>query len=98
MDRLEVLRAKLEREHNDRLKRDYQTLPHESASIKMGKKYAKVDIGGSGKYMVELATGMIFGIKGYGVIHRGHQYGTLETIEDYNWGGYTAIRRELVKT
>ena len=47
------------------------------AHIKPGRKYTKVDIGNSGRYMIENATGKIFGIKGYGVIHRGHYYGTL---------------------
>jgi hypothetical protein len=59
-----------------------------SVIVKPGKKYAKVDIGGGGRYMVEVSTGNIFGIKGYGVIHRGHFYGTLDTINEYNWGGY----------
>ena len=53
-----------------------------------GKKYAKIDIGTSGRYMVEISTGNIFGIKGYGVIHKGHFYGTLDTTADYFWGGY----------
>lgn len=56
--------------------------------IKNGKKFVKVDVGTSGKYMVEVETQNIFGIKGYGVVHRGHFYGTLETINDYNWGEY----------
>lgn len=57
-------------------------------SIKLGKKYAKVDIGTSGRYMVEVETGNIFGIKGYGQVHKGHFYGTLDTINEYFWGGY----------
>ena len=64
--------------------------PHYTGSIKMGRKYCNIDFGGSGKYMVELATGAIYGIKAYGVIHRGHQYGTLDTIKDWDWSGYTA--------
>jgi hypothetical protein len=36
-----------------------------------GKKYTKIDVGASGKYMVD-SEGNIFGIKAYGVIHRGH--------------------------
>lgn len=66
---------------------------HENAAktfIRPGKKYTKVDVGTSGKYMVDNATEEIFGIKAYGVIHRGHKYGTLDTIDDWNWGGYTA--------
>ena len=63
------------------------------ATIKPGKKYTKIDVGSSGKYMVVNDTGEIFGIKAYGVIHRGHRYGTLDTINNYYWGGYDAQRR-----
>ena len=61
-------------------------------TIRPGKKYTKVDVGSSGKYMVVNETGEIFGIKGYGVIHFGHFYGTLETIDDYFWGRYNAVK------
>jgi len=60
-------------------------------SIKIGKKFARVDVGSSGKYMVDLQTGEIFGIKAYGVVHRGHRFGTLDTIRDWYWGRYRAI-------
>jgi hypothetical protein len=62
-----------------------------------GKKYTKIDVGPScnwsGKYMVD-EDGNIYGIKAYGVIHRGHRYGTLDTIDDWYWGGYTATPRK----
>ncbi len=63
------------------------------AKVKPGKKYTKVDVGDSGKYMVVNDTGEIFGVKAYGVIHRGHRYGTLDTINEFYWGDYTAVRR-----
>ena len=72
--------------------------PHQ-VRVKMGRKYANIDLSGPswiGKYMVDLATGDIFGIKGYGVIHRGHHYGTLDTINDWNWSGYQAFRKAKV--
>ena len=59
------------------------------AKVKPGKKYTKIDVGTSGRYMVD-SLGNIYGCKAYGVIHRGHYYGTLDTINQYNWGGYTA--------
>jgi len=61
-------------------------------SVKMGVKFARVDVGPSGKYMVDLASGEIFGIKAYGVVHRGHRFGTLETIREWDWSGYRARR------
>lgn len=64
--------------------------------VHYGKKFIRVDVGDSGKYMVDIATQEIFGIKGYGVIHRGHRFGTLDTIADWQWGDYTAIRKAAV--
>lgn len=61
-----------------------------------GRKYTKVDIGSSGKYMVVNDTGEIFGIKAYGVIHRGHAYGTLDTIGEWDWRGYSAVRKPTI--
>ena len=82
--------------------------PH-AVKVKVGRKYANVDTGcrlmrfgdgerwtGSGKYMVVLDTGEIFGIKGYGVIHRGHYFGTLDTIADWNWSGYRAFKQQAL--
>lgn len=57
-----------------------------------GKKYTKVNVGGSGKYMVVNDTSEIFGIKAYGVIHRGHAFGTLDTLDDFDWAHYRAQR------
>lgn len=61
-------------------------------TIKPGNKYSKVDVGSSGKYMVD-KEGNIFGIKAYGQIHKGHHYGTLTTTNEWNWGGYTARKK-----
>ncbi len=105
--KLETFRALLEEQTRQRYaddwKRDqargmnYDLSVHERESIckiKLGRKYANVDVGSSGRYMVELATGAIYGIKGYGVINRGHYYGTLDTINNYDWRGYKAFKRE----
>ena len=58
-----------------------------------GKKYTKVNVGNSGRYMVENETGNIFGCKGYGVIHRGHFYGTVDTTQEYYWGEYYPVKK-----
>ncbi len=44
--------------------------------------------------MVVIETGDIFGIKAYGVIHRGHKYGNLDTITEWDWSNYNA--RKLI--
>jgi len=63
-----------------------------SASVKLkeGRKFTKIDVGGCGKYMVENSTGNVFGIHAYGQVHRGHQYGTLDTTDQFDWSGYQA--------
>ena len=71
---------------------DCQTnLVNAIAHYHIANKYTRVDIGDSGKYMIVNETGEIYGIKAYGVIHKGHFYGTINTINDYDWGLYTAI-------
>jgi len=85
-------KQQLERLHND----SFTYTGHEKnakVSIKEGKKYTKADVDNSGKYMID-REGNIFGIKAYGVIHRGHQFGTLDTINQYNWGGYQAYKKD----
>jgi len=65
--------------------------------VKPGKKYIKIDVGHSGKLMVVIETGEIFGIKGYGIINRHplHTYGTLETVNEWYWGEYKPFRIEV---
>ena len=80
----------LERLHDDGI--TYEG--HEKSAkvdVKEGNKYTKVNVGSSGKYMVD-REGNIFGIKAYGVIHKGHHYGTLNTVNNYYWGDYIAYK------
>ena len=48
------------------------------ATLRDGKKYVKLDVGSSGRFMIEKSTDLVFGIKAYGVIHRGHRFGTVK--------------------
>jgi hypothetical protein len=68
---------------------------HYRVKVTPGKVYVKVDFDGSGKYMVEIATGIIYGIKGYGKVHKGHRYGTLDTINQWHWGEYAGHRKQV---
>lgn len=68
-----------------------------TVKIHIAKKYTRVDVGRSGVYMVVNDTGEIFGIKGYGVIHRGHLFGTLDTIANFWWGTYRAIPLDVAR-
>jgi hypothetical protein len=67
------------------------------AHYHIAKKYTRVDIGTSGKYMVDNTTQEIFGIKAYGVIHKGHKFGILDTINDYFWGDYRPYKKEAIQ-
>lgn len=91
-EKLKALAAKLQEEQQARLVADdlacQANMDNAVTSIKPGKRYDRIDIGGSGRLMVVRATGDIFGIKGYGKIHKGHAYGTLDTIADWYWGNY----------
>jgi len=106
--KLERFRRMVEDEYNARLKKDWDkmskagTTPNvefpdtmkERVTAKPGKKYTKIDVRSSGKYMVNNSTGDIFGIKAYGVPHLGKRYGNLDTIDQYDWSGYEAHRVE----
>jgi len=95
-DRLEKLASIIEQQQIERLKQRnlacQANIDNCKVYIKPGKKYIKINVGTSGKYMVDM-QGNIWGIKAYGQIHKGHWYGTLETIDDYYWGEYTAIKK-----
>ena len=102
MDMQEKIKKFAELLHTDTVKfynKQYPDYPdnclerNTAVNVKPGRKYTKVDIGGSGKYMIVNETGEIFGIKGYGVIHWGHAYGTVDTIKKWFWGGYQATRK-----
>lgn len=58
---------------------------------KWGRKYVTIEICFCCRYMIEIATGEIFGIRGHGKVHRDYCFGTLDTIEDYWWGEYHAV-------
>jgi hypothetical protein len=66
-------------------------------SIGSGSKYYKVDMDRSGKYMVDIESGTIYGIKAYGVPNKIRNYGTLDTIDDWFWGDYHAIKSNTYK-
>jgi hypothetical protein len=103
-EQIEAFRALVERQHRERIAREYPGLDIAAADaaadaditrrsdyrvyVVPGRMYTKVDVGTSGKYMIEHATGAIFGIKAYGVVHKGHRYGTLDTIHEWDWSGY----------
>lgn len=96
--KLEAFRALVEVHQAERYKEQgFVHIDPPAVTIKPGRKYTKVDVGSSGKYMVEPEgdTAHIWGIKAYGVIHRGHYYGTLDTIDQYFWGEFRGFKRGM---
>ena len=49
-------------------------------------------------YFVEKDTGVIFGSKGWKAYNPNHEYGTLDTLDEYEWSGYYATRKDGGKT
>jgi len=92
-EKLEALRVLIDKEYNARLLQGYVNSKPEPITVKPGSKYIKIDVGRSGKYIVEVSTGIIYGIKAYGVIHRGYRFGNLDTINDWDWSGYRALKK-----
>lgn len=97
-EKIAALAAMIETQYREQFEKQYATLKEVATEyylaatvveVKPGKTYTKVNVGGSGKYMVDEA-GNVWGIKGYGQVHKGHWYGTLDTIQNYDWSGYTA--------
>jgi hypothetical protein len=54
-----------------------------------GAKYARLDIGGSGAFMVDLATGVVYNIMGYGKVDKKKVSGN---IYDPNFAGASLVR------
>jgi len=58
---------------------DYDSPPY-AKTAKDRRKYVALDDGDSGRYLLEKATGIVWGIKAYGVIHRGKRMGHIDAI------------------
>ncbi len=72
LDRIEQILSQWHEAHRQQFVRDGLTnsLPtfdtQEQKRGTVGAKYIRLDVGGSGAWMLEITTGVIFGIKGYG--------------------------------
>ena len=101
MKKFEKLVALVEKEQIQRLNESgcgcEANLIHTKVTIKAGRKYTKIDVGSSGKLMIDNVTEEIFGIKAYGQVHKGHKYGILDSINDWNWGDYSPSKKRGLK-
>ena len=100
-EKIEALRTLIEDQKVEKFYNEYHgtTLTPPQVRTVPGKKYVKIDVSPnsyghwSGCYMVEVETERVYGIKAYGVIHRGHYYGTLDNMLQMDWSGYRAFKK-----
>ena len=98
--KLEYFRITFERHNNERLARLYPDVLADKVGVEQGYKFDKVFVvhvtgaQGStqkmGRYMVESRTGAIYGIKSWTQVNKRRQYGTLDTIDQYDWSDFYA--------
>jgi hypothetical protein len=87
--KLETFRAKLESQ-------DAGCINHgDIVKIERGRKFDKVfihtNVQNLGRYMVDRNSWVIYGIKSWAQINERRTYGTLDTIDQYDWSPYYAV-------
>ena len=98
--KLEHFRTTFERQNNERRARLYPDAPPDKVGVEQGYKFDKVFVvhvtgaqGNTqemGRYMVESRTGAIYGTKSWTQVNKRRQYGTLDTIDQYDWSDFYA--------
>lgn len=91
--KLERFRLLFEEHSNDRRKRIYPDLKPNEIHVEFGYRFDKVfvfDGQKSGRYMVESRTGKIWGIKSWTQVNYRRLFGTLDTVNQYDWSEYNA--------
>jgi len=90
--KLESFRKAFQKAHN--AQSEYLTKNPEAVEIETGRKYDKVYINTGaqklGRYMVDRNSWAIYGIKSWQQVNERRQYGSLDTIAEWNWGPFFA--------
>lgn len=91
--KLEAFCERLQAEQQARVKKQYPDVPSlmETVSHNTGKVYARILIGGSAHYFVRVSDGMIFASASFKAPNFVRSYGTLDTIDQFDWSGYNAV-------
>jgi len=78
-------------------KETYPNIKIGQVSVKPGRSYIKIDLGGSGKFMYDPIDGCLYFIKGYGVIDKKKNFGRLEDIvkKDFEFDGYSIMPKGM---
>ena len=58
---------------------------------KFDKVYVKTDVQKLGRYMIDRNSWIIYGIKSWAQINPRRTFGTLDTIDQYDWTGYNGV-------
>lgn len=112
LDKLAAFVALLEKEQNDRVAKQHPILQenalkdgrrgYEEVGIDEGGRFWKVyNYNGSQrsvKYFVERNTGIIFGASSWKKYNPVHEYGTLDTINEWDWSNYYAVNKNGKKS
>jgi hypothetical protein len=87
--KLEQFRKAFEDGHNARMKLIGPNLKPERVEVETGRKFDKVFVNTGhqrlGRYMVDRNSWAIFGIKSWAQVNDRRQYGTLDTVDQYDW-------------
>lgn len=64
-------------------------------SVKPGSKYIKIDVGGSGKFMLDKTNGHLYFIKGYGKVDKRKDFGEIGSIvkKGFDFDGYSIMKK-----
>jgi hypothetical protein len=74
--------------------REFPNTPHlhnEPVEHNTGRVYSRVLIGRAATYFVRVEDGAIFAAKSFKAVNKIRQYGTLDTIDQFDWSGYNAV-------
>ena len=63
--------------HEQKVKQLQDVLSSRRFTYKNRQKYIAIDSDGSGRFLVDKTDGQVYGIKAYGVVHPGYQYGNI---------------------
>jgi hypothetical protein len=78
----------------DKMKHDFPDcafLHHQPVASNYGRVYSRITIDRGARYFVRVEDGAIFASKSFKAPTLARQYGTLDTIDQFDWSGYNAV-------
>jgi hypothetical protein len=74
-------------------RRGYNEIGHDESGKRFIRVWANTGSQKGVRYFVEKETGTIFGAKGWKAYNPNHEYGTLDTITEWDWSDYYAVSK-----